>query len=132
VLSALLRDGLRRASDCPKPKIAEALRRLRLVEADARDHLASLRPSERPDVVYLDPMYPPRTKSALPAKELQVCRLLVGDDGDADDLFAAAMRVASQRVVVKRPIHAPLLGGQPTGQIKGKSVRFDFYCVDKT
>ena len=36
-----------------------------------------------PDVVYLDPMYPHKTKSALVKKEMRVFQSLVGADEDA-------------------------------------------------
>src|SRR5690606_42059266 len=40
---------------------------------------------EAVDVVYLDPMFPHRDKSALVKKEMQVFRQVVGDDDDARD-----------------------------------------------
>ena len=40
-----------------------------------------------PDVVYLDPMFPHREKSALVKKEMRVFQELVGADNDADDLL---------------------------------------------
>ncbi len=97
--------------------------------ADARERLPELAPVE---AVYLDPMYPPKRKlSALPRKEVRLLRALVGDDPDADELLAAALRAASRRVVVKRPQHAPPLeaaGAKPTGSVSGKLVRYDLYA----
>ena len=79
------------------------------------------------DVVYLDPMFGPRAKSDLPSLALQHLRKLSGPySGDLDALVTLARRVATQRVVLKRRLHDPLLG-KPGFQIKGRSVRFDVY-----
>ncbi len=80
----------------------------------------------RVDVIYLDPMYPLRKRvTALPSKDMQILRALVGDDLDFDALFVVARRFAD-RVVVKRPAHAPPIA--PThAQIESKLARFDIY-----
>lgn len=116
IIAALLRDGLERAA-C----------RLRLVVGDAREFMAGLAEDARPDVVYLDPMFPERRKSAAVKKELQYLQELLGPD-DAQALFAAALKCARQRVVVKRPVHAPELA-RPNHTLEGKTVRFDVYLV---
>jgi 16S rRNA (guanine1516-N2)-methyltransferase len=85
---------------------------------------------ERPEVICLDPMYPHRGKSALVKKEMRLIRLLVGDDQDSDQLLAAALGVASRRVVVKRPRLAPALRGPEANfAISGKNSRFDVYLI---
>lgn len=94
---------------------------------DAIEHLAS---APNPfDVVYLDPMYPQRKRASVAVKkEMQVFRHLVGDDEDASELLALGLKHARQRVVVKRPKHAPTLGDrEPNFQVKGTVVRFDVY-----
>ena len=116
LIAALLRDGLKRAA-CE----------LRLVVGDACDYMSGLDESERPDVVYLDPMFPERRKSAAVKKEMQYMQELLGPD-DVQALFAAAMKCARQRVVVKRPVHAPELA-KPNHTLAGKTVRFDVYVV---
>ncbi len=128
IVAALFEDGLRRA--CEQNVLpAEVIARVRLCVGDARDVLVrrgGLDPP--PDVVYLDPMFPPKRKaSALPRKPLLVLRDLVGDDPDAGELFEAAMRTASRRVVVKRRDDAPPLRERPTAQYRGKSARYDMY-----
>lgn len=96
---------------------------------DAKEILANLDANHQPDIVYLDPMYPEegRSKSALPKKGMQVFRRLIGDDADAAEMFPFALRMARQRVVVKRPVHAPHLGGRPTHEFAGKTARYDMY-----
>lgn len=83
------------------------------------------------EVIYLDPMYPhpEKKKSALPRKEMQLFRFVVGDDLDADQLFNWAIHSNGARVVVKRPLGAPLLGECPTHSYEGKSTRYDMYAL---
>jgi 16S rRNA (guanine1516-N2)-methyltransferase len=113
----LLEDGLRRTPH----------ERLTIRCGDARAVLAELvSGGERLSVITLDPMYPPKRRaSALPPKEMQIVRALVGDDADSALLFAAASASAS-RVVVKRPLHAESFG-DPHHVIEGKLARFDVF-----
>lgn len=84
---------------------------------------------EEEAAIYLDPMYPhpEKKKSALPRKEMQLFRLVVGDDLDADHLFTWANNSIAKRVVVKRPLDAPLIHPSVTHQYIGKSTRYDLY-----
>ena len=121
VIFALLEDALRRAEP-------EILKHLSVIQADGRDYLRELSPTDQPDVIYLDPMYPGRQKSALVKKESRLLRAVVGDDGDADELLDVALQAARQRVVVKRPrLAAHLADLAPTYTVKGRSTRFDVY-----
>jgi 16S rRNA (guanine1516-N2)-methyltransferase len=123
VLAALLRDALRRLHADPAWRDTAA--RMHIVAADARTVLGS---GERWDVVHLDPMYPHRGKQALPQKEMQILRELTGGDADADQLLTPALTACSRRVVVKRPRHAPFLGGRAPGfQLHGTQARYDIY-----
>ena len=128
IVAALLQDGLTRArADAGTAPIAE---RMTLTHADARAYLPTLSDAQRPDVIYLDPMYPHRDKSALVKKEMRVLRALLGDDPDAMELPAAARHCAKQRVVVKRPRRAPLLSElQPSMCIEDENTRFDVYLT---
>ena len=124
-VAALLRDAHRRA--LLEPAAAEAAARIEIVEADGRTLCGPGSPS-RFDVVYLDPMYPDRGKTALAGRELQILRELTGGDPDADDLLASAH--ARQRVVVKRPVKAPPLAGRaPSLALTGTQARFDIYLA---
>lgn len=97
--------------------------------SDARRELPRL--AERPEVVLLDPMFPPkRRRSALPPKPIQLLRLLAGDDSDAAELLAVARACATKRVVVKRSDDAPPLGDLwPDWSVPGKTVRYDVYAT---
>lgn len=125
VVAALLEDGLRRAY--LDGEIGSWMQeRMKLVHGSSLEALDNL--EDKPDVVYLDPMYPHREKSALVKKEMRVFQSLVGADTDADGLLAPALRLAQKRVVVKRPDYAEDLDGiKPSTRIETKKNRFDVY-----
>ncbi|WP_407924215.1 16S rRNA (guanine(1516)-N(2))-methyltransferase RsmJ [Biostraticola tofi] len=125
VVAALLADGLDRAYK--SVEMGGWMReRLTLLHCSSLDALANVQP--RPDVVYLDPMYPHRQKSALVKKEMRVFQSLVGADDDADALLVPARALAVRRVVVKRPDYAPPLAGIVAhAQVSTKNHRFDIY-----
>jgi len=125
VVAALLDDGLQRGYQ--DAEIGGWLReRLTLIHAPSAQALGDIMPA--PDVVYLDPMYPHRQKSAMVKKEMRVFQSLVGADEDADALLEPARRLAKKRIVVKRPDYAPPLAGVATqSAVVTKSHRFDIY-----
>jgi 16S rRNA (guanine1516-N2)-methyltransferase len=131
----LLEDGLVQArlfGEAQDRELLEVLERMTLVEADSLNYLREVSTEERPDVVYLDPMFPVRTKSAMVKKEMRVFHSLVGVDSDADGLLEAALSCARYRVVVKRPRIAPALVGPPPSHVlEGKSNRYDVYTIEK-
>jgi 16S rRNA (guanine1516-N2)-methyltransferase len=141
IIHALLADGLKRARSNPEFKKIK----LSLKKADALVYLdklgkklnkpikpafATTLANDLPDVIYLDPMYPERRKSALNKIEMRVLREVVGEDLDADKLFEQALQCAQKRVVVKRPRLGVSLGLlKPDLKFVGKSGRFDVYLV---
>lgn len=128
VVAALLHDGLERAK--LNSEVGEIAQHMQLVHASSIDFLPSekMNLAEQVDVVYLDPMYPHREKSAAVKKEMRVFQSLVGEDLDADALLAPALALAKYRVVVKRPSYAPPLNNKkPSTSIQMKKNRFDVY-----
>lgn len=83
-------------------------------------------PWQQPDAVYLDPMFA-APGSAQVKKDMQVCRLLAGPLSDTASVFAAACRVAKERVVVKRHPHEAPIRPDPSHSISGERIRFDVY-----
>lgn len=129
VVAALLEDGLKRAQNDDEigSWMKERMSMLHVPSCQALVHLLA-EEKQRPDVVYLDPMYPHKKKSALVKKEMRVFQSLVGADLDADELFEPAFALANKRVVVKRPDHAQFIAGKiPSTQIETKKNRFDVY-----
>lgn len=123
VVAALLDDGLERAK--LNADVGEIMQGMQLIHASSIENMTL---ADQVDVVYLDPMYPHRDKSAAVKKEMRVFQSLVGEDLDADDLLTPALTLAKYRVVVKRPSYAPPLNNQtPTTSIKMKKNRFDVY-----
>jgi 16S rRNA (guanine1516-N2)-methyltransferase len=121
IIHALLQDGIERA----KGKIP-AIDRLTLLNANAITWLPSL--PVKPDIIYLDPMFEERKKSARPKKEMLIFHDIVGDDEDAATLLTAALACARHRVVVKRPrLAQPLNEITPAYSLNGSSCRFDIY-----
>jgi 16S rRNA (guanine1516-N2)-methyltransferase len=127
---ALFQDGLRRAF--LDEETADALGdRLQLQNADAlsllREWPGGVLANFLPDVIYLDPMHPPRRKSALPRKEMRLFRELVGEDHDQVELAEAALATGVARVVVKRPAGEEPLLPEVVSAVAGKTTRFDIY-----
>lgn len=125
IVAALLEDGLARAR--LDPSTAPIVAHMRLMPGDACALFDGWQ-GVPPQVIYLDPMFPQREKSALVKKEMRFFHDIVGQDDDAPVLLDKALALASHRVVVKRPRHAPALGDRPPGYaLEGKSSRFDVY-----
>lgn len=125
LIAALLADGMARGRQ--DAEVAPIIERMQLQRGNAIELMRNWA-GEPPQVIYLDPMFPHRDKSALVKKEMRVFRPLVGADDDAPELLAAALALASHRVVVKRPRKAPhVAGAKPGYTLEGKSSRFDIY-----
>lgn len=128
VVYLLLQDGLRRAY--ADPEIGEMMQKnMQLLPVH---HITELNPFEDfADVVYLDPMYPHKQKSALVKKEMRVFQYLVGADSDSNLLLEPALKLAKKRVVVKRPDYAEFLADKaPQFSRETKNHRFDIYSVN--
>nr|WP_083481759.1 class I SAM-dependent methyltransferase [Agarivorans gilvus] len=126
-VAALLEDGLNRAK--ADPEIGEwVAQRMKLVHANS---ISDIQQHQlQAEVVYLDPMYPHRKKSAQVKKEMRIFQQLVGADADADKLLQQALQIATRRVVVKRPSSAaPLAGKAAANQLNTKTHRFDIYSL---
>jgi 16S rRNA (guanine1516-N2)-methyltransferase len=123
VVAALLEDGLARAR--LNSEVGEIAEHMQLIHTSS---IENMNLAQGVDVVYLDPMYPHREKSAAVKKEMRVFQSLVGEDLDADTLLAPAQALAKYRIVVKRPSYAlPLNNKTPSTSIKMKKNRFDIY-----
>lgn len=124
IIAALLTDGLDRAKNF---LIAKTIK-MTLLEDDSINYIRRLTVDKKPDIIYLDPMYPQRTKSALVKKELRIIRAITGDDIDSSELLAVALNSARKRVVVKRPRLAPSINNiKPEIKYEGSCCRFDVY-----
>ncbi len=125
VIAALLSDSLRRAATVPE--LSDIVRRMILCEKDSIEALSQQNESpDAPDVVLLDPMFPARQKNALVKKKFQLLHFLEQPCADEEELLQAALSAHPGRIVIKRPVKGPYLGGRkPAFSLSGKVVRYD-------
>jgi 16S rRNA (guanine1516-N2)-methyltransferase len=112
-------DALRRARK--DPEVGSHFGRLNVAYGQAID--ANFQSEYQ--IAYFDPMYPQKKKKALPRKEMQVFKEIVGEDADISDVFES-LRSKFRRVVLKRPLKSDLLGAGAVS-FKGKTTRYDRY-----
>jgi 16S rRNA (guanine1516-N2)-methyltransferase len=156
IVAALLEDALRRVNLVSSSQTSKSSQnelacflseRLRLKVGDAKEIVKCMAESKdvpQADVVYLDPMFPPRTKSAAVKKGMQILHGLLDTQQPDEEslnerileekqLLEAALQIARVRVVVKRPVRALPLGGEgsmapwPSYAVQGSTNRWDVY-----
>lgn len=129
VMFELLSDGFKRLSEKQWVK-NQAIRTPELFFGNASEVLSSL--DDKPECIYLDPMFPAKTKkSALAKKSMRILRDLLGNDEDKHQLFEIAFQIATKRVVVKRSCYAEPLASKPDESFKSKLLRYDVYLKSK-
>ncbi|MDG0969987.1 MAG: class I SAM-dependent methyltransferase [Porticoccaceae bacterium] len=134
VIAYLLADGISRALKVSdhSASLRDIMNRFALTEADSMSQLDNVTGGDDYDVVYLDPMFPHRSKSAKVKKEMQAFQKIVGPDSDSDFLVDRALQLARYRVVIKRPLIAGYLADRkPHYSLSGKNTRFDIFALQK-
>jgi 16S rRNA (guanine1516-N2)-methyltransferase len=128
IIAALLRDSLQRAIEIPELK--PIVERMELYEEDSLKALSHL--NEVPDVIYLDPMFPSRQKSALVKKKFQMLQQLEQPCEEGDKFLQAAIACKPRKIVVKRPLKGEFLGNRkPDYSINGKTIRYDCIVIPR-
>lgn len=127
IIASLLADGIQKALN--DPDLSRAASRMEIRQEDSLAALPGL--SERPYLVYLDPMFPERSKSGLIKKKFQILKELELPCDDGEGLFNAALASLPDKIIVKRPLKAPLLSDKKPGYvIRGSVIRYDcYYCA---
>ncbi len=128
VIAALLRDSLDHASLVPE--LSGIIGRMSVHEGDSIEYMRNFRSSGDSSslVVYLDPMFPERTKNAMIKKKFQLLQQLELPCSNESDLLDAAICAQPHKIVIKRPLKGPLLAGaRPSYSVSGKAIRFD--CI---
>lgn len=129
VIAALLQDALDRAAN--EPQLSAIVERMTLVEGDSVAALRAM--GAAPDVVFLDPMFPERTKSAAVKKKFQLLHRLERPCEDERELLEAALAAGPRKIVIKRPPKGPCLAGvRPSHAVAGKAVRYDVIVPPRT
>jgi len=124
VTATLLADALIRGNN--DPKLRDITRRMTVKEGDSKELMMGL--SYTPDIMYLDPMFPEKKKSAETKKKLQVLHRIELPCADEVELLESAIKVKPGKIIIKRPPGCEYLAGiRPTYQVERKAVRFD--CI---
>lgn len=122
IIAVLLEDALDRASGIPE--LAQTVNRMELVYGDSIEAMENC--SYSPDLIYLDPMFPARTKSGLIKKKFQLLQQLESPCEEGDRLLNAAKAAKPKKIVIKRPLKGEFLAGvKPNHSIEGKAIRYD-------
>ena len=139
VIHQLLADGLKRAEEQGDLALRAIIRKMSLHHCQASGYLDNIHLNSLnvADVIYFDPMFPTREKSAGVKKPMMAFKAIVGNDDDAGQVLAKALTKARYRVVVKRPrlgpgidqIYPGLSLPSPDYVLPGKSGRFDIYAL---
>lgn len=114
------------------PHLQEASERIQIIQADAVRYLKN-QPLQA-EVVYCDPMFPHPEKSAKSHGGMQWLQSIVLPPTleEETDMLETARRVATQWVVVKRPVSAPFLATlKPNHSHAYRSCRFDVYLPER-
>ena len=133
VLHFLLKHAHQTALLSASEKVIHAAERMTISFGDS-----TLRSLSGFNIIYLDPMFPDRNKSAAVKKDLAAVQALLASESinqeiaefglrdPATELLNWALSQPVERVVVKRPAKSSYLGGvKPSHAITGKTVRFD-------
>ena len=107
---------------------SEISSRLNLLHADALEIVKNAS-STSFDVIFLDPMYPEKKSQALASGEMQLFQELLNDEiceSATEELIDTAISSGCKRVVLKRPLKAPVIGKVSYSQ-KGSKTRYDIY-----
>ena len=126
MIAKLLADGLKRAAD--NEELADIVSRMELVIADS---IAAMEEhSIKPDIVYLDPMFPQRNKSGLIKKKFQILQQLESPCDEEERLLNAALNTDAKKIIIKRPLKGEYLAGvKPSYSLKGRAIRYD--CISR-
>lgn len=139
----LVQDGLRRIKKNPTwSSILSDSNQLRFFNVDAMSKLNEFLQcdvTQRPDIIYLDPMFPSKQKTSISKKEIQWLQQIHAHTPNMypdynvsapDVVFDCSLKVARKRVIVKRPLRAPPLVDLPAPMFSKsfQSARFDVYA----
>jgi 16S rRNA (guanine1516-N2)-methyltransferase len=129
IIVELIRDAIERARE--DEHFQNILKTgFNVISESSIDYLTQLK--DLPDVIYLDPMYPDKKKSAAVKKNMQILQKLLGKDEDTKVLLEVALKMAKKRVVVKRPKGSENLTDiKPTYLVESKKTRYDVYIIQE-
>ena len=130
IIYSLLGDGLRRMETLEDEELKSIIGSMSLYHAKAQNWFAEIIQGKtaKPDVIYLDPMFPPGNKNTNVKKDISLLQEILGFDEDSHTLVEAAKSCAKHRVVIKRPGNKVSKGGaKPSFVVPGKTVHFEVF-----
>ncbi len=128
----LLRGAVERLKNCTLPSGFTAGPPVLAPLGSILDHYQDgIVKAEAPMVVYYDPMFPKKQKSAEVKKNMQIFHMIVGEDTDTLEYANSLLRIAKHHLVVKRPVSSPPLElkVRRSSFVGAKQCRYDsYYC----
>ncbi len=114
-----------------QPALASIANKVEVINVRSQDYFTQSDSRIRPNIIYLDPMFPSKKKQAKVKKGMQFLQALLPET-DNDRLLEHALDTATSRVVVKRPSGADVIAGTEhwRGQlttVETDATRFDIY-----
>ncbi len=125
ILHALLQDAITRGLE--HTVLYPMLSSITLHHNDAQN-LLNMPQNPNFTIIYYDPMFPTRAKSAKVRKPMQVLQMLIGQDTDLTTALTLYIKKARNRVIVKRPKNSPPVSEHELNyHLQSRSTRFDIY-----
>ncbi|MED7820080.1 MULTISPECIES: class I SAM-dependent methyltransferase [unclassified Francisella] len=124
----LLCDALHRAANIDS--ISHIVKNITLLNLDSNEYI--LNTEQIFDCIYVDPMFPPRKKSAKVKQDMQILHQIAFNNENLNSQLLKNILETkkTKKVIVKRPIYAEFLyDKKPSSQLKGKTNRFDIYSL---
>ena len=94
---------------------------------DSFEYLKTISEGERPDIIFIDPMFVEKSKGAKSEKSIQVLQNLVEPSLFTEEKLKLAIEKAKSHVVVKQNKRALGFAIRPSACFEGQSTRFDVY-----
>lgn len=130
VIYSLLFDGIKRSENAEDLELSSIIQNMSLHHANAYEWFDEIIQGDKtkPDVIYLDPMFPPRNKNANVKKDIGLLQEILGFDETSDSLIEVAKNCARHRVVVKKPGSRVSKGStKPSFVVPGKTAHFEVF-----
>ena len=124
----LLKDALSRTKQIDY--LQTIVENINLLNDDSVHYILNI--NDHYDCIYVDPMFPPRKKSAKVKQNMQLLHQIAFNDEQANNkLLENIFRTKkTKKIIVKRPINSNFLcDKKPSSQLKGKTNRFDIYTL---
>lgn len=101
--------------------------RLKIIPQSIEDFVRD-NPTEKFDLITIDPMFPSEKRSSLPQKDLQFLAESVDCEDNASDLLNFCWELGAKKILLKRPLKCPEIGPRkPTHQFYGRAHRWDVF-----